>query len=64
MFPNSLSAPLVNIRKALTRLKAEITQMDVRIGVAVHTLLQAKLKEKGSLGAATEAPVASYDSVY
>ncbi|XP_029832592.2 intraflagellar transport protein 57 homolog [Ixodes scapularis] len=56
--------PLVNIRKALTRLKAEITQMDVRIGVAVHTLLQAKLKEKGNFRVTAEAPAASYDSVY
>ncbi|XP_077563629.1 intraflagellar transport protein 57 homolog [Haemaphysalis longicornis] len=56
--------PLVNIRKALSRLKSEITQMDVRIGVAVHTLLQAKIKEKGSFRDVPEAPVASYDSVY
>ncbi|XP_054927364.1 intraflagellar transport protein 57 homolog isoform X3 [Dermacentor andersoni] len=56
--------PLVNIRKALTRLKTEITQMDVRIGVAVHTLLQAKIKEKGNLRDVADAPAASYDSVY
>lgn len=56
--------PLVNIRKALTRLKTEITQMDVRIGVAVHTLLQAKIKEKGNLRDVVDAPTASYDSVY
>lgn len=41
--------PLVNIRKALSKLKLELSQMDVRIGVASHTLLQAKLKEKGNL---------------
>ncbi|XP_035223594.1 intraflagellar transport protein 57 homolog isoform X2 [Stegodyphus dumicola] len=41
--------PLVNIRKALSKLKVELSQMDVRIGVASHTLLQAKLKEKGNL---------------
>ncbi|XP_065305010.2 intraflagellar transport protein 57 homolog isoform X1 [Dermacentor albipictus] len=56
--------PLVNIRKALARLKTEITQMDVRIGVAVHTLLQAKIKEKGNLRDVADAPTASYDSVY
>ncbi|XP_037278729.2 intraflagellar transport 57 isoform X1 [Rhipicephalus microplus] len=56
--------PLVNIRKALSRLKQEITQMDVRIGVAVHTLLQAKIKEKGNLQDMADAPAASYDSVY
>lgn len=56
--------PLVNIRKALSRLKQETTQMDVRIGVAVHTLLQAKIKEKGNLQDMADAPTASYDSVY
>ncbi|XP_077524455.1 intraflagellar transport 57 isoform X2 [Amblyomma americanum] len=56
--------PLVNIRRALARLKIELTQMDVRIGVAVHTLLQARIKEKGNLRDTTEAPAASYDSVY
>ncbi|KAH8023367.1 hypothetical protein HPB51_013205 [Rhipicephalus microplus] len=58
------ATPLVNIRKALSRLKQEITQMDVRIGVAVHTLLQAKIKEKGNLQDMADAPAASYDSVY
>lgn len=58
--------PLVNIRKALTRLKTEISQMDVRIGVASHTLLQAKLKEKGNLQRAANAAsaMASFDVLF
>lgn len=58
--------PLVNIRKALSRLKTEVGQMDVRIGVALHTLLQAKLKEKGNLQKAYNLPptTSSIDSVF
>ena len=52
----SVSEPLVNIRKALSKLKIELSQMDVRIGVASHTLLQAKLKEKGNLQRAINNP--------
>ncbi|GFQ99016.1 intraflagellar transport protein 57 homolog [Trichonephila clavata] len=48
--------PLVNIRKALSKLKVELSQMDVRIGVASHTLLQAKLKERGNLQRAINNP--------
>ena len=33
-------SPLVNIRRSLARVKAEITAMDVRIGVVEHSLLQ------------------------
>lgn len=42
-------APLVNIKKAITKIKSEITEMDVRIGVLECTLLQAKLREKNML---------------
>uniref|UniRef100_A0A3Q3WC67 Intraflagellar transport protein 57 homolog n=1 Tax=Mola mola TaxID=94237 RepID=A0A3Q3WC67_MOLML len=42
-------APVVKIRQSLTKLKQEIVQMDVRIGVVEHTLLQAKLKEKSNM---------------
>merc|ERR1739844_800402 len=42
-------SPLVNIRKSLGRLKQEIINMDVRIGVVEHTLLQAKLKDKSNM---------------
>ncbi|GLV33098.1 Intraflagellar transport 57 [Carabus blaptoides fortunei] len=37
--------PLVNIRKGMTRIKAEITEMDVRIGVLESMLLQSRLRE-------------------
>lgn len=43
------SAPVVKIKQSLTKLKQEIVQMDVRIGVVQHTLLQAKLKEKSNM---------------
>lgn len=40
---------MVKIKQSLTKLKQEIIQMDVRIGVVEHTLLQAKLKEKSNM---------------
>uniref|UniRef100_A0A3P9AA86 Intraflagellar transport protein 57 homolog n=1 Tax=Esox lucius TaxID=8010 RepID=A0A3P9AA86_ESOLU len=42
-------APVVRIKQSLTKLKQEIVQMDIRIGVVEHTLLQAKLKEKSKM---------------
>jgi len=42
-------SPLVNIRKSLARVKAEITGMDVRIGVVEHTLLQARMKDRSNM---------------
>ncbi|XP_037086351.1 intraflagellar transport protein 57 homolog [Pollicipes pollicipes] len=41
--------PLVNIRKALNRIKQEVQGMDVRIGVVEHTLLQFRLRDKEAL---------------
>ncbi|KAK8739697.1 hypothetical protein OTU49_003151 [Cherax quadricarinatus] len=49
--------PLVNIRKALTRVRQEITAMDVRIGVVEQKLLQAKLKHKSNMQRDMNAPV-------
>uniref|UniRef100_A0A8C1JVA1 Intraflagellar transport protein 57 homolog n=1 Tax=Cyprinus carpio TaxID=7962 RepID=A0A8C1JVA1_CYPCA len=42
-------APVVKIRQSLTKLKQELEQMDVRMGVVEHTLLQAKLREKNNM---------------
>ena len=42
-------SPLVNIRRALARVKSEITSMDVRIGVLEHTLLQARMKDRSNM---------------
>ncbi|XP_008587018.1 PREDICTED: intraflagellar transport protein 57 homolog isoform X2 [Galeopterus variegatus] len=42
-------APLVKIKQSLTKLKQETIQMDIRIGVVEHTLLQSKLKEKSNM---------------
>lgn len=43
------AAPLVKIKQSLTKLKQETIQMDIRIGVVEHTLLQSKLKEKSNM---------------
>eukprot|EP00096_Caligus_rogercresseyi_P007294 TRINITY_DN25118_c0_g1_i1.p1 TRINITY_DN25118_c0_g1~~TRINITY_DN25118_c0_g1_i1.p1 ORF type:complete len:282 (-),score=58.23 TRINITY_DN25118_c0_g1_i1:89-832(-) len=42
-------SPLVNIKKSLARIKSESTAMDVRMGVAKHILLQAKMKDKSNM---------------
>lgn len=39
-------APLVKIKRALDRLKTESTQMDIRIGVIEHILMQARMRDK------------------
>nr|CAG4643386.1 EOG090X0ADS [Ilyocryptus agilis] len=41
--------PLVNLKKNLVRIKSELAVMDVRIGVASHILLQARLKQSTAL---------------
>jgi hypothetical protein len=38
------TSPLQKVRKALAKLKAEIKDMELRIGVVGHSLLQASLK--------------------
>ncbi|KAJ3595677.1 hypothetical protein NHX12_004980 [Muraenolepis orangiensis] len=42
-------APMVKIKQSLTKLRQEVVQMDVRIGMVEHTLLQAKLREKNNM---------------
>jgi len=34
------TSPLILIKKALSRIKGEVKQMDLRIGAVEHTLLQ------------------------
>lgn len=41
--------PVVNIKKAIARIKGEITTMDVRLGVLESSLLQARLRDKTQL---------------
>ena len=43
------AAPLVKIKQSLTKLRQETAQMDIRVGVVEHTLLQSKLKEKPNM---------------
>lgn len=38
-------APLVSLRKGLANLRSEVTSLDIRIGVAAHSILQAHLEE-------------------
>jgi hypothetical protein len=39
-------APLERIKKAMVDIKGDMKNMDIRIGVLEHVLLQAKLKQK------------------
>lgn len=39
--------PLIHVKKSLQKLKTEVAQLDVRIAVAINTLLKAKLRERG-----------------
>nr|CAG4652033.1 EOG090X0ADS [Triops cancriformis] len=41
--------PMINIKKALARVKGELAQMEVRMGVVSHSLLQARLRERAAL---------------
>lgn len=43
------SGPLVKIKQALSKLKLEASQMDVRIGVIEHILLSASQREKADI---------------
>ena len=43
------AGPLVRIKQALTRVQAENTEMDLRIGVVEHTLMAAKIKNKSAM---------------
>lgn len=52
-----VAAPLVNIKKAISQIKSEITGMDVRVGVLEHSLLQARLRDKNLLQQDMNAPL-------
>lgn len=39
------TGPLVRMKKAMKKLKGEIKEMEIRIGVLSHTLMQAKMRE-------------------
>ena len=38
-------SPLIKMKTSLTRLRSEIKQLDIRIGVVTHTLVQKKVKQ-------------------
>ena len=40
------TSPLIDIKKALTRIKSEVKQMDLRIGAVEHTLLEIAKKAR------------------
>ncbi|XP_071480984.1 intraflagellar transport protein 57 homolog [Diadema antillarum] len=52
-------SPLVKIKQSLQRLKNEVIQMDVRIGVVEQSLLQAKLKDKTNMQRDMNKPVSN-----
>lgn len=39
-------APLINIKKAVSTLKTEIKEMDIRIGVLQSIYMQSKIRDK------------------
>ena len=41
--------PLVNIKRALARMRQEVKTMNVRLGVVEHTVMQARLKDKSNM---------------
>lgn len=41
--------PLLSLKKALNRIRSEVSSIDIRIGVATHTILQANLKDSTKL---------------
>lgn len=41
-----LLAPLINIKKAVSTLKTEIKEMDIRIGVLQSIYMQSKIRDK------------------
>lgn len=43
------SAPLINIKKAISVLKSELKGLNIQIGVSDHTLLQARMRDKNSV---------------
>ena len=43
-------SPVISLRKALQRIKAELTTIDIRIGVATHTILQSHFSEAAAAG--------------
>lgn len=57
-------SPLVKIKQSLQRLKNEVTQMDVRIGVLQHSLMQAKLRDKSNLQKDLNKPIEDEDEGY
>lgn len=42
----TISAPLVLIKKTIKDVKKEISDMDISISVAEHSIVEAKLREK------------------
>lgn len=45
--------PVISLRKALQRIKSELTTIDIRIGVATHTILQSNFSEATGGGSVT-----------
>lgn len=42
----NIKAPLIKIKKAMDSIKSDMKNMDIRIGVLEHILMQSKLRHK------------------
>ena len=51
------TSPLVRIKKALKKLKEEIQEMELRMGVLSHTLMQAKMRHRTAKDAGIESKI-------
>lgn len=61
------TTPLVNIKESLKRIKSEIKQMDLRIGMLMHTIMQNKMQNTrrgGSQQHPSMHPDLEFDSMY
>lgn len=44
-----LAAPLINIKKTITKMKNEISEMNIRIGVLEYSLMCARVRDRTQL---------------
>ena len=51
------TSPLVRIKKALKQLREEIQEMELRMGVLSHSLMQAKMRHRTAKDAGIESKV-------
>ena len=57
------TSPLVRIKKALKKLKEEIQEMELRMGVLSHTLMQAKMRHRTAKDAGIESKISRSNDI-